>query len=87
MKRVAAAEANRNFSRLMREAEAGETIVVMSHDQPRVVISSARKGLASQAEVAQRKAAWRALKDRVDAQPAQSIQWKFDRDQLYEDPE
>jgi prevent-host-death family protein len=85
MKRVAAAEANRNFSRLMREAEAGEIIVVTSHDQPRVMISSARKGLVSQAEAARREAAWRALKDRVDAQPMTATRWKFDRDELYDD--
>jgi prevent-host-death family protein len=83
MKTVTAAEANRNFAKLVQEARNGEDIVVTAHGVPVVTISRFQKD--QQAEKLAREAAWSALWDRIDQQAPTTIRWKFNRDELYDD--
>lgn len=87
MKHVSAAEANRNFAKLMREAERGETVVVTSHGEPRVTIAAYQRLEADASEVRRREEAWRALWERVASQPETTIRWRFSRDELYDESE
>jgi prevent-host-death family protein len=76
---VSAAEANRQFSRLLRSVRDGNTYVVTAHGKPvaRIVpIGNDEDRVAD--------AAWKALFERLDAQPAvEGGRWT--RDELYED--
>jgi prevent-host-death family protein len=76
---VSAAEANRQFSRLLRSVRDGNTYVVTTHGKPvaRIVpIGNDEDRVAD--------AAWKALFERLDAQPAvEGGRWT--RDELYED--
>ena len=75
---VSAAEANRRFSRLLREVRAGRSYVVTSHGRPvaRIVpYSEAGEGAVD---------ARAALLARLRAQPATEI-GRWTRDELYED--
>lgn len=75
---ISAAEANRNFSRLLREVRQGRSFTVTSHGMPvaRVVPAAADEALG--------KAAKASLLSRLRAQPAvEGGRWT--RDELYED--
>lgn len=78
MKTVSAAEANRQFSRLLREAQAGETITITSRGKP----------VAQLAPIAEDKAAkdkaWAAFVEELRQMPAQRL-GKFDRNWAYDD--
>lgn len=74
-KTIAAAEANRNFSRILREVSAGDSFTVTSHGRPvaRIV----------RAEAIDRTAAKQRLLDRLRSQPAMNAgPWK--REELYD---
>lgn len=77
MKTVTAAEANRQFSRVLREISQGETFTVLSRGTPVATIAPARAG-----EVAQR-AAKSTLLTRLRGQPA-SGERDWAREELYE---
>jgi len=73
---ISAAEANRSFSRLLRDVQAGQSYVVTSHGRP-----VARIVPCDEADTA-RRAALEALLQRLDAQPAIDI-GSWTRDDLY----
>jgi prevent-host-death family protein len=81
MKTVSAAEANRQFSKLIREAAAGEQIVVTSHGRRIVKIIAISD--EDDAHAARRKAKSRLLA-RLTSQPFEAgVPWS--REDLYED--
>ncbi|MBW7850071.1 MAG: type II toxin-antitoxin system prevent-host-death family antitoxin [Rhodospirillales bacterium] len=79
MRTVSAAEANREFSKLLRVVRDGETVVVTSHGTPVATISPAERGLAERARGRQR------LLERLRAQPAAEV-GRWSRDELYDSP-
>jgi prevent-host-death family protein len=79
MKTVSAADANRHFSKILREVQAGATITVTSRGKPVATIRPADD------EDSARNAAWRDLRTRLAAQPAQDIPIDWTRDDLYDD--
>ena len=76
MRTVAAADANREFSKILRDVRNGETIAVTSRGEPVAIISPADQGLP-----AGRQAAKSALLKRLHGQEAVSVSWS--RDELY----
>ena len=78
MKSIGAAEANRNFSSLLREVARGVQITVTSRGKPVATISA-----ADQVERRERVAAKRALLSRLRATPATGTR-NWSRDELYE---
>ncbi len=78
---IPATEANRDFSRLLREVQKGESFTVTSHGRPvaRIVpVADAVELTAARREAAAR------LLDRLRAQPALNL-GKMTRDEIYED--
>jgi prevent-host-death family protein len=73
---VSASEANRQFSRILREVSEGESYTVTSHGRPvaRIVPADA---------VPDRSAARKRLFDRLESQPAMNL-GKFNRDEAYD---
>ena len=80
MKTVSAADANRHFSKLLREVGAGETVLVTSRGKPVAVIKPA---LEQQCRPP-RAEAWAKLWERLEAQPALGL-GRFQRDWAYDD--
>jgi prevent-host-death family protein len=79
---VTAAEANRQFSSLMREVAEGETVIVTSHGKEMIKMVPAGESEADTR--AERKAAMRRLIDHLKTLPQQpGVTWK--REELYED--
>ena len=74
---VSAADANRDFSRLLREVRGGKSIVITNHGKP------VAKIVPFVAADRVRDAAKTALLARLDAQPAITI-GRWTRDELYE---
>lgn len=76
---ISAADANRNFSRLLREVSEGRSFTVTSHGRPvaRIVPPDAERD-------ARADAAWQRLLKRLEQQPAQNI-GPWTREELYED--
>ena len=79
MKTVTAAEANHQFSRILREVRAGETVLVTSRGEPAATIAPA------DTEMARRKAAKQRLLERLRSQPVHNIPITWTRDELYDD--
>jgi prevent-host-death family protein len=77
MKTVSAAEANRDFSRLLRRAGAGETVIITSRGRPVAQIGPVEPDLAS------REAAHAALLRRWETTTPVVAPWR--REDLYED--
>lgn len=80
VKSISAAEANRNFSRLLEGVRRGGSFVVTSHGKPVARIEPAEA--SSRADLAARQA----LLDRLRKQPARNAA-RWTRDELYEDEE
>jgi prevent-host-death family protein len=78
MRTVSAADANREFSKILREVRDGETVTVTSHGAPVAVISPAQN-----AERPGQAAAKAALLARLRGQKAAGVTWT--RNDLYED--
>lgn len=78
MKFFSAAEANRQFSRILREVREGETIIVTSHGEPVAKIVPAGR------DVAEREEAMSRLFARLDAQPVLNLP-KIGRDEMHDD--
>jgi prevent-host-death family protein len=76
---VSAAEANRQFSKMLGRVREGETVVITSHGRPVAKIEpfNAREGIAS--------AAKNILLTRLHAQRVSSSPRKWTRDELYEE--
>lgn len=79
MKTVSAAEANRQFSRILREVSAGETVTVTSRGKPVAQI------MPFDNQALTREEAKKALFARLDSQPALNIPITWTRDDLYDD--
>lgn len=77
-KSVTAADANREFSRLLQQVKKGESFVVTSHGKPVARITP----FDQDARVAQR--AWKLLLARFAATPARDI-GPLKRDELYDE--
>jgi prevent-host-death family protein len=77
MKTVTAADANRQFSRVLREAAQGEVFVVVSRGKPVATIGPAKTD-------AQRHTRKEALLARLHGQPVTGTR-AWVRDELYED--
>lgn len=77
MKTVSAAEANRQFSQILREVRGGESFVVTSHGTPVATIVPAAAALE------ERRRARDALLARLRSQPATDV-GAWSRDELYE---
>jgi prevent-host-death family protein len=78
---VSAAEANRQFSRLLRGVREGRRYVVTAHGRPVARLVPAAEGDPEEQQV--REAALRVLLERVAKQPAIDI-GRWTRDELYE---
>jgi len=78
-KAVSAADANRNFSRILRGVRAGRSYVVTSYGVPVARIVPAKQKSAVTA------AAKKTLLVRLRSQPVQVIGRRWSRDDLYED--
>jgi prevent-host-death family protein len=82
---ISAADANRNFSRLLRDVRTGRSYVVTSHGTPVAhILPIGRASRASTGADRSRAAARRTLLARLAAQPAVDI-GRWTRDALYED--
>jgi prevent-host-death family protein len=77
-KAVSAAEANRNFSRLLEGVRQGKSYVVTSHGRPLAKLIPVDEPTGTN------QAAWEALMERLRTQPVQDI-GPWTRDELYED--
>jgi prevent-host-death family protein len=78
MKTVSAAEANRHFSKILRDVRAGETVLVTSRGEPVAKIIPADAGKPDRTEALER------LFARLDSQPALGLP-RICRDELYDD--
>jgi prevent-host-death family protein len=78
MKTISAAEANRRFSRILREVREGETVVVTSRGEPVARIVPVGNEVPDRSEALQR------LFARLDAQPAFGLP-RIRRDELHDD--
>jgi prevent-host-death family protein len=78
---ISASEANRSFSRLLREIQNGRTYIVTAHGRPvaRIVPLAGE----SEQERRVRAAAIHALIERVRSQPAADV-GEWEREELYE---
>ena len=77
---ISAAEANRGFSRLLREVREGATYVVTAHGRP-----VARVTPYDTVSPEDRTAAREALFARLRMQPAMNLEITWTRDELHED--
>lgn len=76
-KTISAADANRNFSQVLRDVREGDSYIVTSHGRPVARI------MPTQASDEARRLARKALFARLEAQPVSNI-GKWTRDELYE---
>ena len=82
MKTVSAADANRHFSKILRDVKAGETVLVTSRGAPVARIGpipDATEALSA------RQIAARRLLDRLRSQPVSNGTRDWTRDDLYDD--
>ena len=77
MKSVAASEANRHFSSLLRDVSGGETVTILSRGKPVATIAPVRSGIE------EREAARMILLQRLRQQRASGTR-DWTRDELYE---
>ncbi len=78
MRTISAADANRQFSQMLREVRKGETFIVTSHGTPVATLAPVAGDLAA------RERAKEALLARLESQPAQNL-GPWTRDELYDD--
>ena len=80
MRSVSAAEANREFSKLLAEVKRGESVTITSHGEPVAKLVPYQ----DEAELAGREAAKRQLLDRLRGQPSLNL-GPVRRDDAYDD--
>ena len=78
MKTVAAAEANRQFSKILREVRAGESFTITSHGEPVATLAPAQR------DHAKRRAALLRYLKTLDPAKAMNL-GRFKRDDAYDD--
>lgn len=74
---VSAADANRSFSKLLREVAKGESVTVLSHGRPVATLSPAREQSREQQQ------SRTALLKRLSLEPATDQPHTWTRDELY----
>jgi prevent-host-death family protein len=79
---VSAAEANRRFSKLLRDVQDGATITITSRGKP-VALMSAVDADAAAAELADRERAWRDMIAEWRLAPPMNL-GRFNRDDCYD---
>jgi len=77
MKTISAADANRHFSRVLREVSQGEHVTVVSRGRPVAIIAPVR------GSGRERQSAKRTLLERLRRQPVAGVRC-WTRDELYE---
>jgi prevent-host-death family protein len=77
-KAVSAADANRNFSKLLEGVRRGKSFIVTSHGKPVAKLVPFEESEQGKSD------AWEALMSRLRNQPVQDI-GKWTRDELYDD--
>ncbi|CCG42765.1 type II toxin-antitoxin system Phd/YefM family antitoxin [Magnetospirillum molischianum] len=77
MRNISAADANRHFSRILRDVQAGQTVTVTSRGTPVATIRPTGAGSPNQWQAKQ------ALLARLRGQATAGISWS--RDELYDD--
>jgi prevent-host-death family protein len=83
-KTISAAEANRQFSRVLREVrEEGASYTVTSHGEPVAQIVPANTVQAAE-QKSRRDEEWKQLLERLRNQPVRNL-GKWSRDELYDD--
>ena len=87
MRTISAADANRYFSKLVREVAAGESVVVTSRGRPvaRIVPVDEHGELEAQQIRSDRQRAWEEHLSHLATQPVLNIPVTWTRDQLYDD--
>lgn len=80
VKTVSAAQANREFSKLMKLAESGERVVVTSRGQPKVQITRIEE---ADAEKTRRREAFDRMTEWLNSRPVQNFP-KLTRDDFYD---
>lgn len=87
MRTVSAADANRHFSKLLREVANGEPVIVTSHGRPmvRIVPMSAEERLEAERVEADRQRAWEDFVLHLRTRPALNIPITWTRDDVYDD--
>ncbi|MBI4966578.1 MAG: type II toxin-antitoxin system prevent-host-death family antitoxin [Rhodospirillales bacterium] len=78
MRHVSAANANRHFSKLLRDVKAGEPITITAHGLPVAVLAPVSGQAATEAEQARTR-----LLGRLKRQKPKGLTWN--RDALYDD--
>ncbi|HUB85434.1 MAG TPA: type II toxin-antitoxin system prevent-host-death family antitoxin [Rhizomicrobium sp.] len=76
---VSAAEANRNFSKLLKDAKDGLEVIVTSHGEPVVSIKRIEKPQNAVSDEA-----WKAFLEELGKMPARNA-GRWTREELYED--
>ena len=79
MKTVSAADANRHFSKILREEQAGETVLVTSRGRPVAQIQPPDPTLADREKAKQDLLAY------LRSRPLQNLNITWTRDELYDD--
>jgi prevent-host-death family protein len=80
--KISAAEANRNFSKLLRDVQDGAVITITSRGKP-VAVMSAVNAIDAEAERADKEHAWRDMIAEWRRAPPMHL-GKFDRDDCYD---
>jgi prevent-host-death family protein len=75
---VNAADANRSFSKLLRQVAQGESFTVLSHGRPVATLAPAQE------QSRERQQSRKALLSRLSLQPATDQQRTWTRDELYD---
>jgi prevent-host-death family protein len=84
MATISATEANREFSKLLRRANAGETITITSHGRPYALLAPPGGAVASVDETKRLVEAQRRLVEHLDRQTYLRL-GRFQRDWAYDD--
>ncbi|CAN5455219.1 type II toxin-antitoxin system Phd/YefM family antitoxin [soil metagenome] len=79
MKTISAAEANRQFSKLLRDVKAGESVTITSHGEPVAQIIPVDAARNKRAKARKELLAW------LDQQPVSGTPRDWTRDELYDD--
>lgn len=82
MRTITAAEANRYFSKLLRDVKAGETVVVTSHGRP---VATVAPPTAPASKEATRQAAIEDLLGHLSSLRPMNIPITWTRDDIYDD--
>lgn len=82
MKTISAADADRHFSKLLRDVKAGHTVVVTSRGEPVARIEPARP---EDSEIQARERAWIDLKAHYATLTPMNIEITWARDDVYDD--